>query len=72
MIKYKRIFKQNGILRYEFYPEGDCSNPGVVEFEEGKEPRLVRQSALDVKMYYASHALNGIDLAKESGCIAWY
>lgn len=72
MLKYKRISAKAGVMRYEFYPDGNTNAPGVVEFEHGKDPKLVSQSDADVKMYYAIHALHGIDTTKESGTVAWY
>lgn len=71
MIKYKRISNINGRLQYEYYPNGDVSAPGIVEFVKGKEPKLIRESENDVKMYFAIHALNGIDITKEVGTVAW-
>lgn len=72
MLKYKRISSENGRTRYEFYPSGDVSAPGIVEFKEGKTPVIIQQSEKDVKMYFATHALNGIDPTKESGTVAWH
>ena len=73
MITYKRIMaKDNGMMQYAFYPEGDLSVPGIVEFAPGKHPKIINESANDVKRYYALHAMTGIDTAKESGTVAWY
>lgn len=72
MLTYKRIFNENGIMRYEFYPEGDTSVAGIVEFDRAGEPKLLQDSPRDVKGYFATHALYGIDTSKESGTVAWY
>lgn len=72
MLKYKRILNNNGVLRYEFYPEGDFLSPGIVEFKEGEKPKVIQDSKKDVKRYYAMHAMNGIDVSKETGTVAWY
>ena len=72
MLKYKRISEKDGVMRYEFYPDGNTAAPGVVEFEPGKDPKLIQHSVDDVKMYFAIHALNDIDTTKESGTIAWH
>lgn len=72
MLTYKKVFEKDGIIRYEFYPEGNTEAPGIVEFEEGKAPRLIAHSSADFKMFYATHALNNIDMRKESGTVAWY
>lgn len=72
MITYKRISNENGLMRYEYYPNGDTSAPGVVEFKDGKNPKMIQESKADIKMYFAIHALNGIDTSKESGTVAWH
>jgi hypothetical protein len=72
MLTFKRIFNENGIMRYEFYPSGDLTAPGVVEFNRAGEPKLIQDSLKDVKGYFATHALYHIDTSKESGTVAWY
>ena len=72
MLTYKRIFNENGIMRYEFYPEGDVSAAGVVEFNSEGEPKLIKGSPKDVKGYFSTHALYDIDTSKESGTVAWH
>ena len=72
MIKYRRIFCQGGVIRYEYYPEGDTSEPGIVEFREGESPKLIKESGKDVRRFYGVHALYGIDTSKEKGTVAWY
>lgn len=72
MLKYKRISNENGIMRYEFYPEGDITATGVVEFSSEGEPKLIKDSPKDVKGYFSTHALYGIDTSKENGTVAWY
>ena len=71
MLEYKRILDENGLMRYEYYPNGDVNASGVVEFKNGEPVRVVQESSLDVKMYYAIHALHGIDTTKEYGTVAW-
>ena len=72
MLSYKRIYNNNGMLRYEYYPNADTTSPGIVEFKNGEKPKLVQESKKDVKMYFAIHALNGIDTTKEVGTVAWH
>lgn len=72
MIIYKLILEDNNVKRYEYYPEGDVSAAGVIEFKNGEGAKLISPSPNDVKMYYAVHALTGIDTTKETGTIAWY
>lgn len=72
MLTYRRISNINGVMRYEFYPQGNTSAPGIVEFETGKNPKLIQESEADFKRYYANHALNGIDTLRDTGTVAWY
>lgn len=72
MLTYKRISNKNGIMRYEYYPAGDVSAPGIVEYDGTGKSKLIQESPKDVKGYYAIHALNHIDTNTESGTVAWY
>lgn len=63
--------KENGMMRYEYYPDGDLNAPGVVEFNPNEKPKIIKDSDIDVKRYYAIHAMNNIDTTKESGTVAW-
>ena len=69
MLKYRRIFANGSISRYEFYPEGNGA-AGIVEFTNGIG-RIVKNSTDDFESFYSSHALN-IDCNTESGTIAWF
>ena len=70
MLKYKRIYKDENVMRYEFYPEGN-GDVGIVEFVNGRG-KIIKHSADDFDSFYATHALYDIDCNKESGTIAWY
>ena len=72
MLKYKRIFNENGIMRYEFYPDGDVLAAGIVEFTVQGERRIVKESPRDFNGRYALHALYHIDTDREIGTVAWY
>ena len=72
MLKFKRIFNENGIMRYEFYPEGDFFAAGIVEFSAQGERKIIKKSPTDVHGRYALHALYHIDTSKEIGTVAWY
>ena len=72
MLKYKRVSSPKGTVRYEYYPEGETEKPGIIEFKEGANPKIVQESENDVKGYYAVHAIRGIDINKERGTVAWY
>ena len=69
MIKYKRIYDDGKVMRYEYYPEGR-GKAGIVEFENG-EGKIIKSAEEDFDDFYTSHALQ-IDQTKESGTIAWY
>ena len=71
MLTYKRIYMDDEVVRYAFYPDGDLESEGIVEFRKGEYPVIIKQSPADFKMRYAAHAYN-IDLTTESGTIAWY
>ena len=72
MLTYKRVSNTNGIMRYEYYPDGDASAPGIVEIVANGIPKVIRESAKDFKMYYAYHAMYHIDITREKGTVAWY
>ncbi len=36
MVTYKRIMQNDDVTIYEYYPEGDTSEPGVIEFVNWK------------------------------------
>ncbi len=69
MIKYKRIYDDGKVMRYEYFPEGR-GKAGIVEFINGEGKKL-KTAEEDFDGFYISHALQ-IDQTKESGTIAWY
>lgn len=69
MLKYKLVYKDGETMRYEFYPNGN-GDAGVVEFKNGIGT-IIKHSADDFDSFFACHAFK-IDLATESGTIAWY
>ncbi|MDD3186606.1 MAG: hypothetical protein PHT76_15050 [Anaerostipes sp.] len=71
MLTYKRICQKNNELTYEFYPDGNLKAPGVVVFYLDGTKEILKDSEDDVKGYYSGHALNGIDITKENGTVAW-
>lgn len=72
MLTYKKISENNGVKRYEYYPSGNTEKPGVVEYDKNGNASLIKVSEADVKMYFALHALNGIDTTKNDGTVAWH
>lgn len=57
---------------YIYYPEGKKDAPGKVGLLKNGEKRIIEESLEDLGRRYAHHALNGIDMSKESGTVAWY
>ena len=72
MLTFKRIFHENGTMRYEFYPEGDVLAAGIVEFSAQGEGKIIKESLRDFHGRYAHHALYHIDTDREIGTVAWY
>lgn len=57
---------------YFYYPEGNEAAPGKVGLSKSGESRIIEESSQDFGKRYANHAMNGIDISKESGTVAWY
>lgn len=72
MLKFKRIKEERGFLLYEYYPEGNYDAPGIVRLYHDGNAEMIQESEDDIKMFYGSHALWGIDRSKEIGTVAWY
>ena len=71
MLTYKRIYMDDEVMRYAFYPDGNLDAEGIVEFKKGEGAKILKHSPEDFKMRYGLHAFH-IDLTTESGTIAWY
>ncbi len=79
MLKYKRVFETNSIAQYEYYPEGDTKNTGLVAISKKTgEVTIIELSPKDSMKIYAmkiSKKLRAFQKAskyKENGIIAWY
>ena len=72
MIKYKRISNNQQMTQYAFYPEGNIADEGIVAFYSNGKREVIKPSPVDVKSFYAGHALCGINLNKRQGTVAWY
>lgn len=72
MLTYSFLFEQNDELVFAYYPEGDISMPGKVAITSGGDGRVIEDSKADFGKRYAYHAINGIDISKKSGTVAWY
>jgi len=57
---------------YIYYPDGNKEAPGKVGLSKNGEKRIIEESSEDFGRRYAQHALNGIDMSKEIGTVAWY
>ncbi len=57
---------------YVYYPDGNMNFPGKVGLSKNGSKRIIEESAQDLGKRYAYHALNGIDISKENGIVAWY
>lgn len=57
---------------YFCYPEGNEDAPGKVGLSKSGESRIIEESSQDFGKRYANHAMNSIDISKESGTVAWY
>ena len=71
MLTYKRIYMDDEVMRYAFYPNGNLEAEGIVEFYKDGSRKMVKKSPEDFQMLYGIHAFH-IDLTTESGTIAWY
>ena len=56
---------------YIYYPEGKKDVPGKVGLSKDGSNRIIEESKEDFGKRYANHALNGIDLSKKRGTVAW-
>ena len=71
MLTYKRIYMDDEVMRYAYYPEGKLEDEGIVEFYKDGKREMIKKSPADFQMFYGGHAFR-IDLTTESGTIAWY
>ncbi len=72
MLTYKLKEIKDHVKYYEYYPEGDKSECGIIAFDLDGGIDIIQDSKVDVKRYYAIHAVDGIDTSEDSGMVAWY
>lgn len=70
MLTYQLISNIDGYLTYEFYPNGDKSKYGVIEFAPNGDWKLIKRPD-DNTFCYIAHATR-INTKKESGTVAWF
>lgn len=71
MLTFELLEHENGRYIYAFYPNGNLEHPGIISINENGDKEILSQSDVDVKQYYAGHALFNIPVGKSSGSIAW-
>lgn len=72
MLEYRLISDENGIRKYAYYVEGIMdSEPGIVAFGDGRKKFRIKKAPSDDFGLYIGHAFSGIDVSRDSGCVAW-
>lgn len=79
MLKYKKVLETNSLVQYEYYPEGDTRNMGLVAISKKTgEITIIELSLKDSMKMYAMKIANKLRAFqksseyKENGIIAWY
>lgn len=79
MLKYKRVYETTSAVQYEYYPEGDTDNKGLVSVSKKTgEVGIVDLAPKDELKIYANKLIKRLRLFhnsneyKETGMIAWY
>ena len=70
MLDYKLIERTANRILYLFIPTGN-KRPGKVAFYPDGRKEVIEDSPDDVKRYYATHALNDINVEKDEGYLIW-
>lgn len=71
MLRFRLIEYKDGRYIYAFMPDLDPNAVGIVAIYDNGDREVLEQSPIDVKQYYAGHALWGIPIGEESGTVAW-
>lgn len=74
MVTFKLIGFENGEYIYEYYPEGDESDPGRFAMSPSGQRRLIETAKNRKFSNYYHHAANKVaeNIGVESGISAWY
>lgn len=71
MITFELLEYNNGRYVYSFSPDIDPKAKGKVAIYDNGNREVLEQSPVDVKQYYAGHALWGISAGEKTGTVAW-
>ena len=74
MLEYELLGMVDGVATYQYYPDGDRENPGMVRFDSNFKMIDYTPSKQDPGAYYASKLFHWFERQNEfddSGFIAW-
>lgn len=74
MLEYELLGIVDGVATYQYYPDGDRENPGMVRFDSNFKMIDYTPSKEDPGAYYASKLFHWFERKggfKEAGFIAW-
>ena len=71
MLIYKLKEIKDDLRYYTYKPDVDETAFGIVAFHLDGSAEIIQDSKVDVKRYYAMHAISGINTSKDSGIVAW-
>lgn len=78
MLKFERLFENENIVKYQYYPEGRTQSGTVVFDKKTNRGRVLKKSSEGELEWYTVHMFSQIRKFsknkdfKESGTIAWY
>lgn len=77
MVEFKLIEKNGNILHYEYYPNGDKEDKGIIIFDFVKKEVIKDKKPKNNVFYWLGHMIQGIQDKetgeyKEYGTVAWY
>lgn len=74
MLEYELLGMVDGVATYQYYPDGDRENPGMVRFDSNFKMIDYTPSKEDPGAYYAAKLFHWFERKgrfKEVGFIAW-
>jgi hypothetical protein len=74
MLEYELLGIVDGVATYQYYPDGDRENPGMVRFDSNFKMIDYTPSKEDPGAYYAAKLFHWFERQNEfddSGFIAW-
>ena len=79
MVGYKLVSLNKKTAVYNYYPENNLNNKGVISFDRNNKQMSITDRAKDDEFsFYSAHMLNMLQESdetgdfQESGYIAWY